>query len=86
MKTNDQNELIRLLTIFFDEFKINKKNFTNQNKIAALLKARLKEIHHWKDLPRGIHPYKPKHHKEVLRVAKQREKLIKKALPDEPPF
>lgn len=86
MKTNDQNELARLLTLFFEEFKINKKNFSNQNKIASLLKARLKEIGHWKGLPRGKHKYKPTHYKEILRLKKEKEKQDHKNLPDEPPF
>lgn len=53
MKRNEIYQLERLLEQYFQEYDINKKAMLYSNRIAKLLKTKLKEKGRWKNKNRG---------------------------------
>jgi hypothetical protein len=57
MSPQKLTQLEELLTEFFDTYNVNSKkdrNLFHRNKVAALLRKRLKEKKRWKTAPRGL--------------------------------
>lgn len=53
MTNKEKEQLFYLLNLFFAENDINSRDFLCKNKIAMLLKTKLKEFGRWRSLPRG---------------------------------
>jgi hypothetical protein len=53
MKNLEQQELFRLLLLYFDSIDLTKSGVLNKNKIAKLLKKRLNNLGFWKNRKRG---------------------------------
>lgn len=49
----EQEQLINLLTKWFESAEFNKRNFLNADNVCKLIKDKLNEIGHWKGKPRG---------------------------------
>jgi hypothetical protein len=53
MTTKDEQELIRLLDLFFSEINWDDRNILYRNKVVLLLREKLTKLGRWKNLPRG---------------------------------
>lgn len=45
----DEDELAAVLNTWFNQLNVNNPNVWNRNKVAKVLKNRLKSLKHWKD-------------------------------------
>lgn len=53
MTKEQETKLIELLELFFSEFDFDVRNAIPRNRVASLLKKRLRERKRWRGAPRG---------------------------------
>lgn len=56
MTTQQKQQLLYLLDLFFAEAKFGSRDFLNKDSVASYLKERLLKIGHWKNRPRNKRP------------------------------
>ena len=74
MTNNEKQELYRLLNEWFSETDLDKRNITNKDRIARLIKKELTKSKNWKDKPRGLNNSADSLNKGKM----NKEKLVKK--------